>query len=53
MQKKAIAEQIPVRELILEENLLGKEKLDQILDVYNMTEPGISGKELLTHHDEF
>lgn len=51
--KKAIAEQIPVRELILEENFLGKEKLDQILDVYNMTEPGISGKELLTHHDEF
>lgn len=40
--KKAIAEQIPVRELILEENFLGKEKLDQILDVYNMTEPGKS-----------
>ncbi|UUV16885.1 aspartate ammonia-lyase [Fusobacteria bacterium ZRK30] len=36
-----------VRELTVEKGLLTNEELDVILDVYNMTNPGISGKELL------
>ena len=50
--KKAIAEQIPVRELILQEKILSEDELNLILDVHSMTEPGISGKELLTRSDE-
>ena len=42
--KRSLAEQIPVRDLILQEKLLGEDKLDRILDVHSMTEPGISGK---------
>ncbi|NDI77023.1 MULTISPECIES: aspartate ammonia-lyase [Psychrilyobacter] len=36
-----------VRELTIEKGLLTNEELDIILDVYNMTNPGISGKELM------
>lgn len=36
-----------VRELTIEKGLLTEEELDIILDVYNMTNPGISGKELM------
>ena len=36
-----------MRRLILEEGLLDEAALDKILDPYSMTEPGISGKELL------
>lgn len=36
-----------VRELTIEKGLLTEEELDVILDVYNMTNPGISGKELM------
>ena len=50
--KKALAEQIPVRELILQEKILSEEALNQILDVHSMTAPGISGKDLLAHRDE-
>ena len=46
--KKALAEKIPVRELILQEHMLTEKELNLILDVYDMTNPGISGKELLT-----
>ena len=46
--KKALAENIPVRQLILQEQLLTEQELNLILDVYDMTDPGISGKELLT-----
>ena len=45
--KRAIATGASVRELILEEGLLDEAALDKILDPYSMTEPGISGKELL------
>lgn len=45
--KKALQTGRPVRELILEEKLMTKEDLDNVLDPVNMTEPGISGKELL------
>ena len=36
-----------MRDLILKEGLLKKEELDEILNPAAMTEPGISGKELL------
>jgi len=36
-----------VRELTVEKGLLTNEELDIILDVFNMTNPGISGKELM------
>lgn len=36
-----------VRELTIEKGLLTDKELDIILDVYNMTNPGISGKELM------
>lgn len=46
--KKALADHIPVRELILAEHILSEEQLNHILDAHSMTEPGISGKELLS-----
>lgn len=45
--KTAIKSGESVRELILKENLLSEKELDIIFDAYGMTEPGISGKELL------
>lgn len=45
--KEAIQTGANVRDLILRDKLLTEEQLDQILDPYSMTEPGISGKELL------
>ena len=45
--KKALKTGEPVRELILKEGLLTEDALSQILNPVNMTEPGISGKELL------
>lgn len=46
--KRAIRTGEPVRKLILEEKMLDEAALDKILDPYSMTEPGISGKELLS-----
>ncbi len=45
--KTAIKTGESVRELILKEGLLKEAELDLIFDAYGMTEPGISGKELL------
>ncbi len=47
LAKEALAKQIPVRQLMLEQKILTEEELDQILNAYQMTQPGISGKELL------
>lgn len=47
LAKKAIKTGVPVRKLILDEGLLNEQELEEILNVKNMTEPGISGKELL------
>lgn len=47
--KKAMAQNVSVRKLILQENILSAEELNQILDVYSMTEPGVSGNALLKH----
>lgn len=45
--KKAMKTGKSVRTLILQENLISEEELDHILDPVHMTEPGISGKDLL------
>lgn len=45
--KQAIKTGESVRDLILKEGLLTEEELNEIMDPVNMTEPGISGKELL------
>jgi aspartate ammonia-lyase len=50
--KRSLAEQIPVRDLILQENILSEEELNIILDTHSMTEPGISGKELLANRNK-
>ena len=45
--KEAIATGASVRELILRDKLLTEEELNVILDPYSMTEPGISGKDIM------
>ncbi len=45
--KEAINTGTSVRKLILKEGILTEAELEEILDVKGMTEPGISGKELL------
>lgn len=47
--KEALSRQVPVRTLILEKKLLTEEELKTILNAYDMTQPGISGKELIAH----
>ncbi|MGL4346271.1 MAG: aspartate ammonia-lyase [Cellulosilyticaceae bacterium] len=47
LAKQAIKTGESVRDMILNEGLLNQEDLDKILDTMGMTEPGISGKELL------
>ena len=47
ISKKALQTGTSVRSIILQEGLLDEEELDHILDPVRMTEPGISGKELL------
>ena len=50
--KKAMKTGESVRSLILQEKLLDEEELDIILEPTQMTEPGISGKELLLKNAE-
>ncbi len=45
--KKALKEGRSVREIVLEENILTEEEINQILDPAALTEPGISGKQLM------
>ena len=47
--KRAIEEKISVKDIILQEKILTEKELGIILDARGMTEPGISGKELLTN----
>ena len=47
ISKEAIRTGANIRDLILRDKLLSEEELDQILNPYAMTEPGISGKESL------
>nr|WP_279326683.1 aspartate ammonia-lyase [Bacillus kexueae] len=44
--KEAVSTNRPVRDLILENNLLNEEELNEILDPFEMTHPGIAGKSL-------
>ncbi|HHY21295.1 MAG TPA: aspartate ammonia-lyase [Bacilli bacterium] len=45
--REAIEQGLSIRELCLKHNVLTEEELDIILDSYEMTNPGISGVELL------
>lgn len=46
LAKKAIKTGISIRTLILETGFLNEDELNEILDPFNMTEPGILGKKL-------
>lgn len=48
--KEALKTGESVRNLILKQGLISEKDLDNILDPVHMTEPGISGKELLKKH---
>ncbi len=45
--EEAIKTNIPIKELILSKNLIDKNDLDKILDLEQMTKPGIPGEDLL------
>ncbi|MBO5340141.1 MAG: aspartate ammonia-lyase [Oscillospiraceae bacterium] len=47
LAKEALARRVPVRTLLLEHEIMTAQELDKVLDAYGMTQPGISGKELL------
>ena len=49
--KKALKEDLSVRDIIIDEGILSEEELEKILDPYEMTEPGIAGRDLLDYHD--
>jgi aspartate ammonia-lyase len=42
--KEALARGVPLREVVLEKRLLSEKQLDEILDPYAMTTPGVHGK---------
>ena len=50
--KEALSKQIPVKDLVLRENILKEDELNKILNAYGMTQPGISGKELLAQESK-
>lgn len=50
--KQAIKTGESVRDLILKEHLMSENELNCILDPINMTEPGISGKEILIKYTD-
>ena len=43
--KEALARGVPLREVVLEKGLLSAHQLDEILDPFAMTTPGVHGKE--------
>ena len=45
--KRALEEERSVKDIILEEGILSADELEKILNPYEMTEPGIAGKDLL------
>lgn len=47
--KQALAEKSSVKELVVERGLMSREELDIVLNPVGMTEPGISGIQLLRH----
>jgi aspartate ammonia-lyase len=42
--KEALARGVPLREIVLEKKLLTEKQLDEVLDPYAMTTPGVHGK---------
>ncbi|MDD2422118.1 MAG: aspartate ammonia-lyase [Heliobacteriaceae bacterium] len=46
--KEAMQQGCNVRDIVLEKQLMTEEELDKVLDIYEMTKMGISGKEFLT-----
>lgn len=46
LAKEALEKRVPIRKLVLEQGLMTAQQLESILDVDNMTRPGISGKTL-------
>jgi aspartate ammonia-lyase len=44
--KEALARGVPLREVVLEKKLLTEEELDEILDAYAITTPGVHGKKI-------
>ncbi len=48
LAKEALKTKTPIQQLILDQQILTKEELGKIFNTYDMTQPGISGKELLT-----
>ncbi|MDD4335643.1 MAG: aspartate ammonia-lyase [Desulfotomaculaceae bacterium] len=49
--KEAMQQGCKVRDIVLEKQLMSEEALDKVLDAYEMTRVGISGKEFLTKCD--
>ena len=45
LAKEALKTRVPVRTLLLERGILTAEEIEKILDAFNMTKPGIPGKE--------
>lgn len=45
--KEALETSVPIRDIILKEGILSESAVDQILDSFEMTNPGISGSEML------
>ncbi len=43
--KEALARGVPLRDIVLEKGLLSAKQLDEILDPYAMTTPGVHGKD--------
>lgn len=46
--KQSLKEGVPVAELVLKKGLMNQKDIEIILNPFNMTNPGISGKELLS-----
>ena len=45
LAKEALSKRIPIRTLLIEKNILSQEEAARVLDVYSMTQPGVTGKE--------
>jgi aspartate ammonia-lyase len=43
--KEALSRGVPLRQVVLEKKLLSESQLEEILDPYAMTTPGVHGKE--------
>ena len=50
LAKEALKKKMPIRSLLLEKKILTEDELNTILNAYDMTQPGISGKDLLHHN---